>query len=123
MNGEVFQITADQMVEFNAPEAVEYAAGMSSHILIGVFGAEILCVIGFIPKTFLSDTAYVWLHILEAGDRHKFMVARRASQVIERALAIYPHIIGHCFTKISRRWLTSLGAIFLTEDTFEIRRG
>lgn len=98
------------------------AARLSRHILVGRIGQELLCVIGFIPVTFLSDEAYIWMHTTEAASNHKLIVGRHARQVIPRALEAYTKLIGHCLTGASRRWLETLGAEFITDNVFEIRR-
>ena len=83
--------------------------------------SAVLCIIGFIPRSFLSDEAYIWMQTMPAAKNHKLMVGRHAKAVVAKALAIYPKIIGHCFHPDSARWLRSLGAT-VSGDTFEIRR-
>ena len=121
MNGEVYQISLDQLKGLTLQPEVVYAGRISSHILAGFYQSELLCIIGFIPRTFLSDEAYIWMQTMPAAKNHKLMVARHAKRVVARALEFYPKIIGHCFHEDSARWLKSLGAT-ISGDTFEIRR-
>lgn len=123
MNGEIFQVTAQQMEKLAAvPNEVGYAAGLSSHILMGRFNGEILCFIGFIPKAMTSDTAYLWMHCLPAAERHPLLLGRYAKRVLQRGLEVYPILIGHCFSSVSWRWLKSLGAVVISDKEFEFRR-
>ena len=121
MNGEVYQISLDQLKGLTLQPEVVYAGTISSHILAGFYRSELLCIIGFIPRTFLSDEAYIWMQTMPAAKNHKLMVARHAKRVVARALEFYPKIIGHCFHEDSARWLKSLGAT-INGDTFEIQR-
>ena len=121
MNGEVYQISLDQLEGLTLQPEVVYAGTISSHILAGFYQSELLCIIGFIPRSFLSDEAYIWMQTMPAAKNHKLMVARHAKRVVARALELYPKIIGHCFAEDSARWLRSLGAT-ISGDTFEIRR-
>lgn len=121
MNGQVYQITLNQLEGLTFASEVVYAGRISSHILAGFYGDELLCIIGFIPRHFLSDEAYIWMQTMPAANNHKLMVGRHAKAVVRRALEYYPKIIGHCFNAASARWLQTLGAE-LKGDIFEIRR-
>ena len=121
MNGEVYQISLDQLEGLTLQPEVVYAGRISSHILAGFYQSELLCIIGFIPRTFLSDEAYIWMQTMPAAKNHKLMVARHAKRVVARALEFYPRIIGHCFNRHSARWLETLGAV-VDGNVFEIRR-
>lgn len=124
MIGEIHQVSEFQLVVLIPDMAVEMreAAKLSRHILVGRIGTEILCVVGFIPRSFISDEAYIWMHTTSAASSHKLIVGRHARAVVTRALEIYTKLIGHCLTGKSRRWLETLGAEFITDDVFEIRR-
>lgn len=122
--GEIHQVTAAQL-QFLIPDIGENmieAVRLSRQILVGRIGDEVLCVIGFIPRSFISDEAYIWLHTTPAAANHKLIFGRHAKAVVRRALGVYEKLIGHCFSGNSRRWLETLGAEFITDDVFEIRR-
>ena len=121
MNGEVYQISLDQLKGLTLQPEVVYAGTISSHILAGFYNQELLCIVGFIPRSFISDEAYIWMQTMPAAMDHKVMVGRHAKSVVAKALSIYPKIIGHCFSESSAKWLRSLGAT-LNDDIFEIRR-
>ena len=124
MIGKVHQVTEFQLGVLlpEQSEGMREAVKLSRHILVGRAGDKLLCVIGFIPRSFASGEAYIWMHTLPAAADHKLMVGRHARDVVARALEIYTKLIGHCFTGKSRRWLETLGAEFITDDVFEIRR-
>ena len=90
------------------PEVV-YAGRISSHILAGFYQSELLCIIGFIPRTFPSDEAYIWMQTMPAAKNHKLMVARHAKRVVARALELYPRSSGIVFCGF-RTMVESLGA-------------
>lgn len=121
MNGQVYQISLEQLKGLTLQPEVVYAGTISSHILAGFYRSELLCIIGLIPRSFLSDEAYIWMQTMPEAENHKLMVARHAKRVVARALEFYPKIIGHCFNESSAKWLLSLGATMIG-DTFEIRR-
>ena len=121
MNGEVYQISLSQLEGLTLQPEVVYAGRISSHILAGFYQSELLCIIGLIPRSFISDEAYIWMQTMPAAKNHKLMVARHAKRVVARALEVYPEIIGHCFNEASAKWLRSLGAT-MSGDTFKIRR-
>lgn len=121
MNGQIYQISLDQLKGLTFQAEVVYAGTISSHILVGYYGDELLCIVGLIPRTFLGDDAYIWMQTMPKAENHKLMLGRHAKRVVARALEFYPKIIGHCFNDASAKWLRSLGAT-MTGDTFEIRR-
>lgn len=124
MIGEIHQVTIAQL-QFMIPNMDENmleAVKLSRHILVGRLGDELLCVVGFIPRSMISGEAYIWLHTTPAAERHKLIFGRHAKEVVARALDVYEKLIGHCLSGKSRRWLETLGAEFITDDVFEIRR-
>ncbi len=124
MIGEIHQATIAQL-QFMIPNMDENmleAAKLSRHILVGRLGDELLCVVGFIPRSMISGEAYIWLHTTPAAEQHKLIFARHAKEVVTRSLSVYEKLIGHCLSGKSRRWLETLGAEFITDDVFEIRR-
>jgi hypothetical protein len=124
MIGEIHQVTPAQL-QFLLPgmdSAMLDAVKLSRQLLVGRIGDEVLCVVGFIPRSFISEEAYIWLHATPAASAHKLIFGRHARVVIRRALEVYEKLIGHCFSGNSRRWLETLGAEFITDDVFEIRR-
>lgn len=124
IRGEIHQVTIAQL-QFMLPgmdAAMLDAARLSRQIIVGRMGDELLCVVGFIPVTFASGDAYIWMHTTEAAALHKLVLGRHARAVVTRSLTFYDKLIGHCLSGASRRWLESLGAEFVTDNVFEIRR-
>ncbi len=80
----------------------------------GAVGGELKCLWGLIPPTFLSDEAYLWLHIVEPVEEHQFVFVRYSQMAIEEALRLYPRITGHCEVGEDRsiRWIKWLGGVF-----------
>jgi len=130
MNGKVYQLSLDQALEvisdldFGELERhrLWLAARVSEPILVGVYDSKILCLVGFIPMSMLSESAYIWVHVTEAGADHKLVFARHALKVVRRALEVYPRLFGICFSEASKVWLRTLGAVFVNDKEFEIRR-
>lgn len=126
MNAEIYQLSFDQFAKLN--EGCENyhvalsAARLASERIVMMYGDEILCYVGLIPPTLLSDEAYIWMNTTEAGFAHPKILARYGKKTIETFLLKYPMIWGHCFSEKSARWLRSFGAEFTSETVFEIRR-
>lgn len=86
----------------------------SSRCWIGRDGDQILCFLGVIPPTLLSDRAYLWLYTTEHLREHVFIFVRYSQRVIAEILEQYPIIVGHAALGSDRsiRWLRWLGAEF-----------
>ena len=121
MNGEVYQISLDQLKGLTLQPEVLYAGNISSQMLAGYYNGQLLCIIGFIPRSFFSDEAYMWMQTMPEAKNHPTMIGRHAKRVIAKMLGVYPKLIGHCFSPDSARWLRSLGAE-IHGTAFEIRR-
>lgn len=127
MTGRIYQVDAGQVPGLvNLPEdrlaGLLSAANQSREILAGFWDDELLCLIGFVPLTFVSNTAYIWAYTTEAAEDHKLIYGRYAKQVVAKALSLYDEILGDCYSDNSRRWLVSLGAEFVSTKVFRIRR-
>lgn len=101
----------------------------SQVVWVGYEDNKVLCYLGLIPPTLLSDTAYLWLNVTEHMQAHVFIFVRYSQRVVEDMLDQFPRIIGHCELANHRaqRWLRWLGATFgePIDDKalpFEIRR-
>lgn len=100
----------------------------SSRVWIGSEDAKILCFLGIIPPTLLSDRAYLWLYTTEHLHEHVFIFVRHSQKVIAEVLEEFPLIVGHCAVgnRRAHRWLEWLGAKFLPAQDlllpFEIRK-
>jgi hypothetical protein len=81
---------------------------------IGKDDDAVLCYMGLIPPTLLSDQAYLWLRTTEAMQEHVFVFVRYSQVVIAEMLTEFPAIIGHCEVSATKsiRWLRWLGAEF-----------
>lgn len=86
----------------------------SSCLRVAFLKGELLCIWGLIVQTFLSQEAYLWLHVTEAAREHQFVLVRQSQMELARMLKDYPHIVGHCEIgeALSIRWLRWLGAHF-----------
>lgn len=86
----------------------------SSCLRVAILDGELLCLWGLIIPTFLSQEAYLWLHVTEAAREHQFVLVRQSQMEVARLLKDYPTMIGHCEIgeALSIRWLKWLGAIF-----------
>lgn len=81
---------------------------------IGTDDDKVLCYMGLIPPTLLSDQAYLWLRTTEVMHEHVFVFVRYSQVVIAEMLTEFPAIIGHCEVSATKsiRWLRWLGAEF-----------
>ena len=117
MNGELKPISVQDMVNLlTLPKEhlnvmVEWAK-KSDPLLAGMWGEDLVCLVGFIPPTMLSDTAYVWMHSTDLALEHPIALGRFARRFIKAALERYPRLVGDCLNETSKRWLESLGAKF-----------
>lgn len=82
---------------------------VSDPLLAGMFEDELICFVGFVPVTLLSEQAYLWMYSAPGVERHKIMVGRFGRRLVVEALKRYPTITGHC-SRATWRWLYSLGA-------------
>lgn len=83
-------------------------------VWIGRDGNEVLCFMGLIPPTLLSDRAYLWMRTTDASREHLFVLIRQSQRLITRMLQDFPLIVGHCEANNPKaiRWLRWLGAEF-----------
>lgn len=92
-------------------EALLPAAHRSDPLIAGMCDGGLLCILGFVPATVLSDEAYLWMCSTPLVGSHKVVFARWARRMIEVAWVRYPRLHGHC-AKDSVGWLVHLGAKF-----------
>ena len=97
-----------------AEKSLWYCFNMSASSWIGLIDEKVACVWGLIPPSLLSDKAYFWLLTTELVDQHKFIFIRQSQIFLERALGLYPTIVGHVELGNDKaiRWLRWLGAKF-----------
>ena len=99
---------------------IEYSRH-ANPLFIAKLDYTVLGFVGFLPRSTLSDIAYVWVHTTPNAIRHKTAVARLARRWIPIFHTRYPTLLGHCFEDHSRRWLRTLGATFGPDNTFTIK--
>jgi hypothetical protein len=107
----IYSITLDQM-EALVPMSEENlkVAKLSKHLFAGYYNGALMCVMGLIPQTLLSDEAYLWLITMNCVGRHKIVFGIAAHGFIKTILeSYYPKLIGHCEAR-SVKWLRHLGA-------------
>lgn len=123
MNGSLRAIDSAEMLRlwnWAEPERqsmVDFGS-RSDPLFVGTFGNAVICFVGFIPASTLSDVAYLWMWASPAAAAHPIMVGRFGRRLIEAALGRYPRLCGHCID--SRRWLESLGASVNADNFFTI---
>lgn len=139
MNGELYQITVEQMKELISSADMDTISGMdwewtikfaehSQPLLAGMYGAELVCIVGLIPCTALSDMAYLWVHTTNAIHRHKTKFARYVRCWLRSDKIQYTYLRGHCLANdtTGQSWVKWLGAEFGEADgpiiPFVIRR-
>ncbi len=103
------------------PDAVETLVGylaQSHSKFVGYYEGQIACVMGLIPPTCLSTSAYIWLLHTDLVEAHKFLFIRHSRMWIADVLKLYSSIYGHVDpTHPERiRWLKWLGAEFGPAD-------
>lgn len=81
---------------------------------VGYEDDKVLCFLGIIPPTVLSDCAYLWLYTTEHLTEHVFIFVRYSQRIVQEMLSEFPTIVGHCEINNLRaqRWLRWLGAKF-----------
>lgn len=86
----------------------------SARVWVGYEDDKVLCFLGLIAPSLLSDRAYLWLYTTEHLHSHIFVFIRYSQRLVAEMLEHYPVIVGH--TEVSNikaiRWLRWLGATF-----------
>lgn len=127
MNGEIYQVSFgqfDQMIgDCPGKEIILSAAKLATDIIVGMYGEVPVAYIGLVPPTLFSDEAFVWMITTDEGAKHPLILARYGKKTIGTFLLKYKKLYGFCFSEKSAKWLKSLGAEFVSETKFEIRRG
>lgn len=112
---------------FNAFDpAIQQACKVSRPILVGFHKDQPACVFGFIPYTFTSDTAHLWMITTDVVNQDKLNFARMARDMIKNMLNDYPVITGYVTDDRSCRWIKLLGGelkyVTSSVHAFEFRR-
>lgn len=109
--------------------AFNYCAALSHAVWVGEFDEKAACFFGIVLPSFLSEQAYLWLHVDESViESNQFLFVRHSQRVVEKLLKDYPLIVGLTHVKATKsiRWLKWLGATFETPRglalPFRIRR-
>ena len=131
MNGQIYSISLEQMDKLlrqlrlsdNDHQVMMDAGKITLHLYAGIYDHILLCLLGVIPETVLSDKAYLWCYHTPEVSTHKVAFGRHAIKFIRDLRLRYSYIHGHCLNDASRRWLHSLGAQMISPSTFEIVNG
>lgn len=101
-----------------AEEVLSECLYRSSVRCVGYVDDKPACVWGLIPRTILSNQAYLWLLTTEIAAEHKFLLVRYSQLFVEQALQSYATLYGHVEAGNFRakRWLRWLGAEFGESD-------
>jgi hypothetical protein len=119
----LYRVSLDEakgLVDGNDWAVIYHVARLTTPLLAGLWDGKLLCLIGLVPRSLLSDTAYLWLYDTPEAKLHRIAVVRHAKRLIDQWRQTY-RLEGHCVTD-SWRWLRSLGAIQTSQITFEIPR-
>jgi hypothetical protein len=119
MNGQVYQATPEQVYKYLGLEIIPWAQA-SRPLLVGIYNNRCECILGTIPTSLLSDSAYLWLWT--APVIPKIIFARHAIYIVPKLLELYPELICNCYNLYSARWLRSLGAVYTGPTQFTFRR-
>lgn len=105
-----------------AEEVLTECLYRSSVRCVGYVDDKPACVWGLIPRTILSNQAYLWLLTTEIAAEHKFLLVRYSQLFVEQALESYPTLYGHveAGNAPAKRWLRWLGAEFGETDGKQI---
>lgn len=124
MNAELHPLRQDQLavIVHCWPEraAIIGCARLADPLFIALLGPTLLGFVGLIPRSTLSDTAYVWVQVAPDARHHRLAIARLAHRWLPIIHTRYPNLHGHCFNASARRWLRSLGAMFWPDNIFTI---
>lgn len=129
MNGQIYSIDIDQMDQLlrqvnlieEHHELMMKVGRQALHLYAGIFDHKLLCLLGVVPETIFSSSAYIWCyHTKEAVD-HRVAFGRHAIKFVRDLMSRYDSIYGHCLNDASRRWLRTLGATMTSPSTFEIK--
>lgn len=111
-----------------ADEVLHECLYRSSVRCVGYVDGNPACVWGLIPRTLLSQQAYLWLLTTDVCAEHKFLLVRYSQLFVEQALKTYTTLTGHVDAGnfSAKRWLKWLGAEFGETDgkkvNFTIRK-
>lgn len=121
MNGP-FCITPQQMrslISQHIPDMLEEdleemyeAAERSETLIAGMYEGRLMCLLGFVRGSVISDTAYAWLLTTDVAQDHPVVYGRYTKRVLAKAKERYPHLVGICMKDNcrSKAWLEHLGA-------------
>ena len=110
MNGQVYECTPDQVRHyFPNPQEWDWIDA-SRPLMIGLYGGEVQCILGAIPLTIISGSAYLWCCTPERYS--KMVFARWTYRVLDQLFTRYTSLGGNCFSVESAYWLHRLGADF-----------
>lgn len=107
---------------YDFPEHLIEFARPSDPLLLGTISGDTVCIIGMVPPTIISDTAYIWGWTTPMITSHRVIYARWSHWLIAEALKRYPTLVGHCH-RDRWRWVRSLGAelVEVDGDMFQFR--
>lgn len=120
MNGQVYRVDINRVIKLIKNDEIIPWVKASRPLLAGMYKNKCWCVLGTIPTSILSNTAYLWLW--SAPDVPKIIFARHAKLIIPKLLTIYSRLECNCFSEDSARWLKSLGAMPIGPDLYAFWR-
>lgn len=121
------RIEVDRISERNHLDRVEVirrALARATSSWTGLIDGEIVFLAGVETKTFLSDTAYVWLITTEEVERHPLVFVRWSQELIKELQKRYRVIYGHIDPAFAKSvvWLKWLGFTIREADASGFRR-
>lgn len=100
----------DAETSFSATDPTIIAAcKVSTTKFAAIHFGKLMCLCGFIPFTFMSDTAHLWMITTDVTNDDKLRFARGARDMIQNMLNTYPIITGYVTDERSQRWIRLLG--------------
>lgn len=87
---------------------------ISHQVFIGLVDGKYACCWGLIPKSLMSDRAYLWLQTTPLVEERKFLFVRHSQRWVEQSLKDYGEIVGFCRPEnaLAIRWIEWLGGEF-----------
>lgn len=118
----LFRAAPNQVQPYVTPEhwsTMSNIIHLTDPLYIGLWDSQLVCLVGLVPRSLLSDTAYLWLYDTPLVRQHRIAVARHAIRLVREWRKTW-HLEGHCINPESWPWLRSLGAVLTSDTTFEI---
>jgi hypothetical protein len=114
MNAELRAITRSQLREmlgdWEHAESVYSMSAGADPLFVAELGETILGYMAFIPRSTLSDTAYVWVQVMPGGEQHRLAIGRLARRWAPIVYSRYKTLVAHCGNnRHDLNWVSYIG--------------